>query len=215
MYYHNARTFKVKLKDGTTTTFDQLTKSVLPKCKLNPFLFNGDLQTIWTALVNTSIDVYYKRVVFEQEDPVFPGQFTLDFVVAPYEKTKDKELPPRTTHYTEEEVKNIGSDDSKPMLVTLHGLSGGSHELYLREVLGKLMGEKGGWEAVVVNSRGCAEAKVTSNLLYNARATWDVRQAVKWLRKTFPNRPLFGCGFSLGGNIITNVSFIHYVFRSD
>jgi predicted alpha/beta-fold hydrolase len=40
--------------------------------------------------------------------------------------------------------------------------------------------------------------------LYNARATWDVRQVVKWLKKSFPNRPLFGLGFSLGANILTN-----------
>jgi predicted alpha/beta-fold hydrolase len=31
-------------------------------------------------------------------------------------------------------------------------------------------------------------------------------QVVKWLKKTFPNRPLFGLGFSLGANILTNVS---------
>ncbi|TQS31831.1 hypothetical protein Golomagni_07875, partial [Golovinomyces magnicellulatus] len=46
--------------------------------------------------------------------------------------------------------------------------------------------------------------KITSGLLYNARATWDIRQTVKWLRKTFPNRPLFGLGFSLGANMLTN-----------
>lgn len=60
-------------------------------------------------------------------------------------------------------------------------------------------------KACVVNSRGCAGSKITTPILYNARATWDVRQAVKWLRKTFPNRPLFGIGFSLGANILTNV----------
>lgn len=57
----------------------------------------------------------------------------------------------------------------------------------------------------MVNSRGCAKSAVTSTILYNARATWDIRQVVKWLRKTFPNRPLFAIGYSLGGNILTNV----------
>ncbi len=28
---------------------------------------------------------------------------------------------------------------------------------------------------------------------------------MNWARKTFPNRPLFGMGFSLGANIMTNV----------
>lgn len=47
-------------------------------------------------------------------------------------------------------------------------------------------------------------SKITSPVLFNARATWDVRQTVKWLRKTFPNRPLYAIGFSLGANILTN-----------
>jgi predicted alpha/beta-fold hydrolase len=47
-------------------------------------------------------------------------------------------------------------------------------------------------------------SKITSSVLYNARATWDCRQTVSWLRKKFPNRPLFGIGFSLGANILTN-----------
>ena len=57
-------------------------------------------------------------------------------------------------------------------------------------------------------------SKITSSVLYNARATWDVRQAVKWLRKTFPNRSLFGLGFSLGANILTNVSKIDRLMRN-
>ena len=82
--------------------------------------------------------------------------------------------------------------------------SGGSHEVYLRHAIAPLVKE-GKWEICVVNSRGCAMSKITSGVLYNARATWDVRQAVKWLRSKYPNRPLFGLGFSLGANILTNV----------
>lgn len=89
------------------------------------------------------------------------------------------------------------------MVVVLHGLSGGSHEIYLRHVLKPLA--EAGWEGCVVNSRGCAGSGITTGLLYNARATWDVRQVVEWLRERFPNRPLFGVGFSLGANILVNV----------
>jgi len=46
---------------------------------------------------------------------------------------------------------------------------------------------------------------ITTGVLYNARATWDIRQVVKWLGEKFPNRPLFGLGFSLGANILVNV----------
>ena len=48
-------------------------------------------------------------------------------------------------------------------------------------------------------------SKITSGVLYNARATWDVRQLVTWAREKWPRRKLFGCGFSLGANILVNV----------
>lgn len=75
--------------------------------------------------------------------------------------------------------------------------------LIFRYVLSPLIGD-GGWEACVINSRGCAGHKITTGILFNARATWDIRQMVPYLRKMFPNRPLFGIGFSLGANILTN-----------
>ncbi|KAL6242686.1 hypothetical protein RBB50_010332 [Rhinocladiella similis] len=201
-YWHSAKSLALKTKDGRTTSLANLCKSAVPPCQLNPFLFNGHLQTIWTVLTRQSVPIYYKRRIFENEESTYTGQFAVDFATKPND-AHDPTLPPRTTYYTELEFKNIGSLDTRPMLVMLHGLSGGSHELYLRHVLAPLLGN-GGWEACVVISRGCAMTKVTSSVLYNARATWDVRQTVKWLRKTFPNRPLFGIGFSLGANILTN-----------
>lgn len=202
-YYHGRNSIKLQTRDGQSSTFADLVKSTLPTCRLNPFLFNGHLQTIWTALKSETAPIYYKRRVFEQEDPIYPGQFTVDFTVQPY-AGKDESLPPRTTYWSEDEWNEIGSDDDRPMLVCLHGLSGGSYELYLRHVLAPLVAPSGGWEACVVNSRGCAMSKITTPVLYNARSTWDVRQAVKWLQRTFPNRPLYGVGFSMGANMLTN-----------
>ena len=225
-------------KDGPDRALPELCNDVTPDCNLNPFLFNGHLQTAWTGMKPTGPKLHYKRRTFESEDSKFKGHFVVDFVTAPPPQkegvvAKDggpedeglKEdpmgvghyrIPPRTTYFTDKEFENIGSDDTKPLLITLHGLSGGSYEVYLRHVLAPLVaqtpeGEKAGglsggdWEALVVNSRGCAGAKITTSILYNARATWDVRQVVKWCRKTWPKRPLFGIGFSLGANILTNV----------
>ncbi len=178
---------------------------VIPPCRLNPLLFNGHLQTVWTIFKNPDIPIYYRRKIFQAEDPAYEGSFAVDFVVDRFEGT-DPSLPPRTLFF--EADKPDGPDpssDTRPMLVALHGLSGGSHELYLRHVLAPLVGKDGGWEACVVNSRGCALSKITSSVLFNARATWDVRQVVKWLHRRYPNRPLFGVGFSLGANILVNV----------
>ena len=65
----------------------------------------------------------------------------------------DSNLPPRTTFFTDAEFDEYCSqDDEKPLLIALHGLSGGSHEEYLRCVLAPLV--DAGWDALVVNSRG-------------------------------------------------------------
>ena|SRR2546423_3024525 len=207
-FYHARHGLTLRTKDGRNISFPDLCKAVIPPCHLNPFLFNGHLQTMWAVIKSQDVPIYYKRKIFENEDPTYTGTFTIDFVVRPYEG-EDSTLPPRTTYFTVPELTNMASSDSKPMLVALHGLSGGSHEMYLRHALAPLVNDVGGWEACVVNSRGCAKSKITSSVLYNARATWDVRQTVKWLRKQFPNRPVFGIGFSLGANILTNVCMLH------
>ncbi|KAG7121830.1 putative esterase like protein [Verticillium longisporum] len=130
-----------------------------------------------------------------------PRHLAVDFAVDAFEETDDS-LPERTVHFTDDEFESLGSNDTKPQLIVLHGLSGGSHEIYLRHAIAPLL-EEGKWDVCVINSRGCAQSKFTSGVLYNARATWDIRQMVNWFRKKFPNRPLYGLGFSLGANMLT------------
>lgn len=237
-FTHSEEPLVLETKTGLKRALPELCKDVTPECGLNPFLFNGHLQTAWTAAKHTGPPVHYKRRVFSSSDANFEGHFAVDFAVAPPKPTEGKawdggpedeglredptgvghlRLPPRTTYFTDKEFGNLPSEDTKPLLITLHGLSGGSYEVYLRHVLAPLVaqteeGEKAGglsggdWEALVVNSRGCAGSKITTGILYNARATWDVRQIVNWCRKTWPRRPLYGIGFSLGANILANVS---------
>ncbi|KAF1814459.1 AB-hydrolase YheT [Eremomyces bilateralis CBS 781.70] len=202
-FIYPERTVNFKTNGGKETEFAEIVRKVIPPCHLNPLLFNGHVQTCWTAVNQAAPKTHYRRRVFQAENPAFVGSFAVDFVVDSKADKPDVSLPPRTTFFTDEEFKGIGSEDGKPMLVLLHGLSGGSHEVYLRHALEEVTNE-GGWEACVINARGCARSQITSEVLFNARATWDVRQLVKWLRETFPNRPLFAVGFSLGANILTN-----------
>lgn len=208
-FHHSKSPITLLTKSGEKTTLEAICKEVTPPCNLNPLLFNGHLQTAWTAVKADGPPIIYKRKIVESEDERFAGTFTLDFVTHTSAPEPDVTLPPRTTYFTDSEFAALdkGSDDAKPMLISLHGLSGGSHEIYLRQVLEPLVerSETGGWEAVVVNSRGCANSRITTGILYNARATWDLRQTVRWCREKFPNRPLFAIGYSLGANILTNV----------
>lgn len=161
-------------KDGSKTDLLKIVEKGTPPCHLNPLLFNGHLQTMWTATKPAGPKIHYKRKTFDADHAVYRGTFAVDFVVDPFEES-DPALPRRTLNYTEDELETIGSDDNKPMLIVMHGLSGGSHEVYLRWAIEPLVGD-GGWECCVVNSRGCAWSKITSGVLYNARATWDIRQ---------------------------------------
>ena len=201
-FYHHETPASFVNRDGKRTSLLQAAQSATPPCQLNPFLFNGHFQTFWTIVKSQDIPIHYKRKIFEAEDPAYAGTFAVDFVVKPNQDVEES-LPPRTSYFTPMELNELGSSDSSPMLVVLHGLSGGSHEAYLLHVVLSMV--EAGWEVCVVNSRGCAKSKVTSGILYNARSTWDVRQVVAWLRKTFPSRPIFGLGFSLGANILVNV----------
>ncbi|GKT58757.1 alpha/beta fold family protein [Colletotrichum tofieldiae] len=201
-FTHAPSPVSLKEKDGSQTDLLKVCEKVTPPCQMNPLLFNGHLQTMWTATKQHGPPVYYRRKVFHAEDKAFEGTFAVDFVTEPFEDT-DSTLPPRTKYFEDQDFDTLPSDDDRPQLVVLHGLSGGSHEIYLRHAIAPLI-DSGKWEVCVVNSRGCANSKFTSGILYNARATWDFRQTVKWLRKKFPNRPLFGLGFSLGANMLTN-----------
>ena len=164
---------------------------------------------MYTAVKDPGPPIYYKRKIFDSDHTVYPGTFAVDFVVskedgeaAAQEEKSTDELPERTTNFTDLEWDGVGSVDTNPMLIALHGLTGGSHEVYLRETLAPLTAA--GWAACVVNGRGCALSKITTPQLFNSRATWDVRQTIVVLQRLFPNRPLYAVGFSLGANILTN-----------
>ncbi|KAH9883021.1 hypothetical protein J1614_000388 [Plenodomus biglobosus] len=198
----------LKTKSGKDTTLPELAASSIPPCRLNPFLFNGHLQTMYTAVKDPGPPIYYKRQIFSSDHSVYPGTFAVDFVVSKEEgekatsSTPNPDLPERTTNFTPSEWSSIPSNDTSPMIIALHGLTGGSHEVYLRETIAPLTAS--GWSACVVNGRGCALSKITTPQLFNSRATWDVRQTIKYLREIFPNRPFYAVGFSLGANILTN-----------
>ncbi|KAG0145944.1 hypothetical protein CROQUDRAFT_658049 [Cronartium quercuum f. sp. fusiforme G11] len=143
-------------------------------------LANGHLSTIACALNNSSRanQVHYERKVIRVPDG---GQIEIDFT------------PPGTFD---------DPKDSTPTLVVLHGLTGGSHEQYVREMVSSVIHQLG-WRVMVTNFRGCAGSKLTSPRLYHAGATDDLRCALLFLSHLVsPDTPLHGLGFSLGANIL-------------
>ncbi|TPX58042.1 hypothetical protein SpCBS45565_g08086 [Spizellomyces sp. 'palustris'] len=145
-----------------------------------PYLANGHLQTIFAALF---ADYAKPRIEYTRELIYFPdgGNVALDWHPA---------LPPSAS----EHVKT-------PIIVILHGLTGGSHETYVQDVVEEVA--QRGYRAVVSNFRGCAQTELTSEQLYCGAYTGDLRYALDYIRRRCPDAPLFGVGFSLGANVLT------------
>ncbi|KAL9932722.1 hypothetical protein V8E36_008421 [Tilletia maclaganii] len=157
--------------------------------KASPVLKTGHLQTLYSAITDTSLidRVPYQRRVIINPDG---GTISLDVTAFPKDGT---------------DAMHAELDDV-PTLIVAHGLTGGSSESYIRSVLHVLCSPPSqggrGYRAVVINSRGCAFTPTSSPQLYSASKTADIRCALLWMTKTFPNSPLLGLGYSLGANFL-------------
>ncbi|VEU19903.1 DEKNAAC100728 [Brettanomyces naardenensis] len=237
---HSSRTVDLPLKnspevDGTATIpFNELVKQYVPqaaeefKFLLKPYLFTGTLQSLYIpyADFSKSYQVSYAREIVEvTEDDAkkftdLPaGQFTIDYVVDPIEKTPEKfkkryeetlpegypRLHPRCRYYTEKELEQVfktwGSDD-KPIVIVAPGLAGGVNEPQIRAVGEKLFNS--GFHSLVLNSRGCCRSPLTTPHLFTGLHTDDMRLVVNRLHKQFPDKQIHLAGFSFGGVIISN-----------
>lgn len=128
-------------------------RALLNNIHIPPSYHSGHAATIYCTLGNFT----YDNVAYTRRSILLPdgGTLALDFT------------PP---------LSESDPIDSRPMLVVLHGLTGGSYESYIRDVMKKITkkemkgeaeGEEGkAWRGCVVNFRGCAGAPVTSEKLY-------------------------------------------------
>ncbi|KAG8954249.1 hypothetical protein FRC04_000472 [Tulasnella sp. 424] len=149
------------------------------------WLPTGHAQTAYCVVADfESVDtVVYKRTLLRLPDG---GTIGLDFT--PLTPTRDQ-------------------DENAPVIVVLHGLSGGSQESYIRSILATACAPKSegglGARAVVVNFRGCCGVPLTSPQFYSAGHTDDIRSALLYISAKYPKAPLLGVGFSLGANVLT------------
>ncbi|KAK7033177.1 AB hydrolase-1 domain-containing protein [Favolaschia claudopus] len=169
----------VSLRDLVQTRCHSLSSKFRPAW----WLFNAHLQTLYSVLGDfTRIDqVWYDRRLLRLIDG---GTLGLDFTPS---------------------VASTVPDDA-PIIIVQHGLTGGSHEPYVRAILAPACSpvDQGGlgYRAVVVNFRGCSGVPITSAKLYTAAQTDDLRQALMYISNLYPKAPLLGLGFSIGGNVL-------------
>ncbi|ORY83034.1 Alpha/Beta hydrolase protein [Protomyces lactucae-debilis] len=204
--------------DSTSQQAKQLgaLPSLHEKIPLSYWLSNTHTSTFYSSLANFEqvYPVFYRRYTYwHKEDG---GNNVLDIAIRrdralelnDYIQSGDKSLPPRTVLMTDEETAQVGANDAGTLVVLLHGLSGGSHESYVRSTIEAIYNtypdEDSHVDCVVFNARGCARSKVTSKRYWSAWAIDDLAACMDFLRSKFPNRKIVICGYSIGANILCN-----------
>ncbi|KAL1915911.1 uncharacterized protein VTP21DRAFT_6299 [Calcarisporiella thermophila] len=185
--HHHEHPADIEITDPRSGTISRksLVDYVLEECPSlssafhsTPFLFNGHLQTIFAALNSRgskTINLKYDREILNMPDG---GQVSLDW-----------------SHPD-------SAEDSTPLLMVLHGVSGGSGESYVMELVSKLIKPPYNYRTVVFNYRGCARTELLTPQLYNAGWTGDLELVVAHVQKLYPKAPLMAIGYSLGANLL-------------
>jgi len=133
---------------------------------------NPHFQTILPSILNRRKKAYYLHQRFELDD----GDF-LDLAW--------QQLP---------------SLDSRPIIIIFHGLEGSVRSPYAFRMMAAL--DKKGFNSVVMHFRGCYVETNRLARAYHSGETEDAKSIIKYLLKSYPQRPLGAVGYSLGGNML-------------
>ncbi|HIF39384.1 MAG TPA: alpha/beta fold hydrolase [Gemmatimonadetes bacterium] len=87
-----------------------------------------------------------------------------------------------------------------PLVIVLHGLEGHTRRRYVTQAFTSLRAN--GLRAVGLNFRGCSGSPNLIARSYHSGETKDLQFILTLLGKRFPDRPIMGLGFSLGGNVL-------------
>jgi len=92
--------------------------------------------------------------------------------------------------------------EALPVVILLHGLEGNSRRYYITRLAEVLLAEC--YSTVAVNFRSCGDRINQKRRFYHSGETKDIQTVLHWVSKTFPNRPVFAAGFSLGASALLN-----------
>ncbi|WDD98875.1 hydrolase [Thalassomonas actiniarum] len=91
-------------------------------------------------------------------------------------------------------------DNTRPLVILLHGLEGSIESHYTRGML-KAVKQKG-WIGVLMHFRGCSGKPNRQARSYHSGDTRDISYLSGLLKQRYANCPLLAVGFSLGGNVL-------------
>ncbi|CAF2455718.1 unnamed protein product [Rotaria sp. Silwood2] len=140
-----------------------------------PWIFNGHLMTIFGVLLRSLPQISFERILLTVDNT--GGTIAMDWHTRPYYR--------------------------QPILLILHGLTGGSHDGYVRWMI-LSASSKLDLCCVVAHARGCGQSKLTSPQSFCAANTNDLRASIKYIRSIVGEEtPIFAVGYSLGASILT------------
>ncbi len=87
-----------------------------------------------------------------------------------------------------------------PLVIVFHGLEGSSRSHYAAGILTAL--DAAGYQGAVMHFRGCSGEVNRLSRSYHAGDTHDMQYTVAQLQQRFPQRPILGIGYSMGGNAL-------------
>lgn len=197
---------------------------------LHPLLLNGHLQTAYSQYVKTDrVPVYYNRVLLDYVDGGYgavdcvnmektisalkgePQKPVSDLLKGKTVRDEEgdlveMELPPRTEYFQNRKQFRQIASSKKPMVLLLHGLSGGSQEAYIRLFVKSFVETNGEtFDIMVLNLRGCLNTVIRTPRLFCGVWTDDVRYLInEEILKHNPEKEIYMAGFSLGGAVLSN-----------
>lgn len=93
------------------------------------------------------------------------------------------------------------ANNTKPIIVLLHGLQGSQHSHYIKSMFKAI--KQQGWIAVLVHFRGCGGKPNRLAHSYHSGYTYDIHYFSEQLKTRYPQCKLAIIGYSLGGNVLT------------
>jgi predicted alpha/beta-fold hydrolase len=156
-----------------------------------PLLLSSHVQTVFATVWRRALSkIYYKRHTFVCND----GEVSI----------VDEAIGDKTSKLT----------DDSPVILFLHGLSGGSESIYMRSAIAKIQASSV-VEArlLVMHARGTARTRddddsaaaavLTKGRFFHAGFIDDVVDVANELQRRFPRALKIIVGFSLGANVMT------------
>ncbi|REL28449.1 hydrolase [Thalassotalea euphylliae] len=92
-------------------------------------------------------------------------------------------------------------NNTKPIVVVLHGLEGSADSHYAKGMLSAIKAR--GWIGLLMHFRGCSGRPNRQGRSYHSGDTRDISFLSEWLHNLYPQAPKAAVGFSLGGNVLT------------